>query len=130
MKVKNLTDKEFEKYSISDEILFQPLEKIDIPTLIAKSTKQWQNHALCEVNDCVVRLGVIEGEFHWHKHDEEDEYFYVIDGKLFIDLEDKTIILFQGQGSVIPKQVLHKTRAPVRTSIMMVEGKTVKPTGD
>ncbi|MCE7740919.1 MAG: cupin domain-containing protein [Candidatus Heimdallarchaeota archaeon] len=121
---------EFEKYSINEKILFQPLEKIDIPNLISESTKPWQNHALCEVNDCVVRLGVIEGEFHWHKHDEEDEYFYVIEGKLFIDLEDKTIELLQGQGCVIPKQVLHKTRASERTSIMMVEGKTVKPTGD
>ncbi len=125
-----MSEENYEKYSIDSELLFSPLEKIDLSSLITKSTKNWQNYALCEVNDCVVRLGVIEGEFHWHKHEREDEYFYVINGKLFIDLEDITIELQQGQGCVVPKQVLHKTRAPVKTSIMMVEGKTVKPTGD
>ena len=125
-----MSAEEYEKYSINPEILFQPLEKIDITKLIAKSTKKWQNHALCEVNDCVVRFGVIEGEFHWHKHDKEDEFFYVIEGKLLIDLEEETIELEKGQGSVVPKQILHRTRAPIRTSIIMIEGKTVKPTGD
>jgi mannose-6-phosphate isomerase-like protein (cupin superfamily) len=117
-------------YSISTDIEFSGLELIDIPRLIKACGKDWQNFSLCEVNDCVVRLGVIHGEFHWHKHDEEDEFFYVIDGLLQIDFADKSVDLAQGQGFVIPKGMFHRTRAPVRTAILMVEGKTVTPTGD
>ena len=117
-------------YSISTEIEFAPLELIDIPMLIESSKKDWQNFSLCEVNDCVVRLGVIHGEFHWHKHDHEDEFFYVVDGNLLIDIDDEVHNLKPGQGFMIPKRVLHRTRAPERTVILMIEGKTVTPTGD
>jgi mannose-6-phosphate isomerase-like protein (cupin superfamily) len=118
------------KYSISTKIEHGPLELIAIPRMIEASKKRWQNYSLCEVNDCVVRLGVIHGEFHWHKHDHEDEFFYVIDGLLHMDLEEKTYDLTPGQGFMVPKGVPHRTRAPVRTSILMVEGKTVTATGD
>jgi mannose-6-phosphate isomerase-like protein (cupin superfamily) len=119
-----------ERYSIDTEIRFQGLELIDIPDLIEASRKDWQNFSLCGVNDCVVRLGVIHGEFHWHRHDEEDEFFYVINGLLQIDIDNKTVDLTPGQGFMIPRKVHHRTRAPKRTSILMVEGKTVAPTGD
>ena len=119
-----------EHYSISTTLEAGPLELIDIPRLIASSMKDWQNYSLCEVNDCVVRLGVIHGEFHWHKHDLEDEFFYVIDGLLQIDLEDQTHDLRPRQGFMVPKGVRHRTRAPERTSILMVEGRSVTPTGD
>ncbi|MHA1666655.1 MAG: cupin domain-containing protein, partial [Candidatus Thorarchaeota archaeon] len=82
-----MTDED--RYSIRLDVKFAPLQLIDIPELIGKSTKKWQNFSLSEVNDCVVRLGVIHGEFHWHTHDNEDEFFYVIDGLLHIDLEEK-----------------------------------------
>ena len=118
------------KYSINLEIQFQPLEIIDIAKKIDESTKNWQNVSLCMVNDSVVRLAVIEGEFHWHKHENEDEFFYVIEGSLFIDLEDKTIELKPIQGITIPKGVIHRTRAPTRTSVLLVEKNTVIPTGD
>jgi mannose-6-phosphate isomerase-like protein (cupin superfamily) len=117
-------------YSISTDIEYGPLKLIDIPDLIETSKKKWQNFSLCEVNDCVVRLGVIHGEFHWHKHDDEDEFFYVVDGQLLIDIEDKVHELQSGQGFMVPKGVLHRTRAPERTAILMIEGKTVTPTGD
>lgn len=117
-------------YSISTVIEYGPLELIDIPTLIQASKKKWQNLSLCEVNDCVVRLGVIHGEFHWHKHDNEDEFFYVIDGLLYVDLKERTHGLTPGKGIMVPKGILHRTRAPERTSILMVEGKTVRATGD
>ena len=117
-------------YFISTDIEYDSLQLIDIPKIIEKSTKDWQNYSLCEVNDCVVRLGVIHGEFHFHKHDNEDEFFYVIDGRLLIDIDTKTHDLQPGQGFMIPKGVLHRTRAPKRTAILMVEGKTVTPTGD
>ena len=118
------------KYSISLDVKFGPQEVVDIPAVIEASTKKWQNVSLCEVNDCVVRLGVIHGEFHWHKHDVEDEFFYVIDGRLLIDIGDDVHTLNPGQGFLVPSGVVHRTRAPTRTSILMVEGKGVKPTGD
>jgi mannose-6-phosphate isomerase-like protein (cupin superfamily) len=78
----------------------------------------------------VVRVGVIEGEYHWHKHDADDEFFYVVEGNLFIDLEDRVIELGPLQGFVVPKGVLHRTRAPERTIILMVENAGIIPTGD
>jgi len=118
------------KYSIDLEVKFKPLEIIDISKLIANCSKKWQNLSLCEVNDSVVRLAVIEGEFHWHKHDKEDEFFFVIDGLLLIDLEDNTIKLKSNQGFTVPKGLIHRTRAPSRTSILLIEKSTIKPTGD
>ena len=118
------------KYSIDLEVKFGPLEVIDVPKLIAESTKKWQNLSLCTVNDSIIRLAVIEGEFHWHKHDKEDEFFFVLDGLLLIDLDGRTIEVKPKQGFMVPKGVLHKTRAPTRTSVMVIENSTVKPTGD
>ncbi|MFX1600664.1 MAG: cupin domain-containing protein, partial [Promethearchaeota archaeon] len=112
------------------KIRFNSLEIIDIPLLIEDCDKKWQNISLCSVNDSVIRLAVIEGEFHWHKHQEEDEFFFVIDGLLFIDLEDKIIELKPKQGFTVPKGVMHKTRAPSRTSVLVIEKITIKPTGD
>ncbi|MFX1496662.1 MAG: cupin domain-containing protein [Promethearchaeota archaeon] len=121
---------DYSKYSIDLKVKFKPLEIIDVQKLIANSTKKWQNLSLCKVNDSVVRLAVIEGEFHWHKHEMEDEFFFVIEGFLLIDLEDKTIKLSTDQGFVVPKGTIHRTRAPSRTSVLLVEKSTVKPTGD
>jgi mannose-6-phosphate isomerase-like protein (cupin superfamily) len=81
------------------------------------------------VNDSVVRIGVVEGEYHWHKHDAEDEFFYVVEGQFLIDIEGRTIELNAGQGTVIPKGVMHRPRAPQRTVILMVETKSIVPTG-
>lgn len=107
-----------------------PLELVDVPALVAACTDRWYNQTLCQVNDSVVRLGVIQGEYHWHKHDEEDEFFYVVEGELLIDLEDRTLRLAPGHGMVVPQGVVHRTRAPERTVILMVEGAGVVPTGD
>ena len=118
------------KYSIDLEIKYKHLEIIDIPKLVEECTKKWQNISLCNVNDSVIRLAVIEGEFHWHKHEKEDEFFFVIEGLLLIDLEDKLIELKPKQGFTVPKGVLHRTRAPSRTSVLVIEKSTIKPTGD
>ncbi|MFX0018998.1 MAG: cupin domain-containing protein [Promethearchaeota archaeon] len=112
------------------EIKYQPLEIIDIPQLIEESTSNWQNLSLCNVNDSVIRLGILEGVFHWHKHEKEDEFFFVIEGILLIDLEDKVVELKSNQGFTIPRGVMHRTRAPSRTSILMIEQSTTKPIGD
>ena len=119
-----------EPYSIHLNTLFAPLELVDIQPLVDKATDPWYNQTLCRVNDCVVRLGVVQGEFHWHKHDQEDEFFHVVEGHFIIDLEDRTVELEPGQGITIPKGVMHRPRAPKKTIILMIEGAGVKPTGD
>jgi mannose-6-phosphate isomerase-like protein (cupin superfamily) len=117
------------RYSINLEPKYKPLELIDIPALADSFKEVWSNQTLCRVNDSVVRLGAIQGEFHWHKHDDEDEFFYVVDGKLLIDLEGRTVELSPKQGFLVPKGVVHRTRAPEKTVILMVEGAGVVPTG-
>ena len=80
-------------YNIRTDVRFSPLELIDVKRIERETKDQWVNQTLCRVNDCVVRLGVLHGEFHWHKHDEEDEFFYVVDGRFIIDLEGRTVEL-------------------------------------
>ena len=106
------------------------MQLIDIPAEAA-AHEPWFNQTLTTVNDAVVRLGVIEGDFHWHKHDDQDEFFLVLEGRLVIDVEDQgTVTLEPHHGYTVPRGVVHRTRAPVRTSILMVEAAGVEPTGD
>ena len=103
---------------------------LDINRLVAGNKEKWINFNLTEVNDCIVRLGIFDGEFHWHKHDGEDELFFVLEGKLLLDLEGKTLELGPGQGYTVPRTVLHRTRAKEKTVVLMVEKNTVNPKGD
>ena len=118
------------KYSIHTDVKFPPLERIDIRQLAGTVREKMFSQTLCQVNESVVRLVVIEGDFHWHKHDQEAEFFYVVDGTLLIDLEGRTVELGPQQGLVVPQGVSHRTRAPARSIILMVERSTVVPTGD
>jgi len=117
-------------YETRLNILCQPLELIDEKALADACTYKWYNQMLCQVNASVVRLGVVQGEYHWHKHEDDDEFFYVVEGKLLIDLEGRTIELSPRQGTVVPKGVLHRTRALQRTVILMVENAGIIPTGN
>lgn len=117
-------------YSINLDARYAPLELIDIQALVDACRDPWYNQTLCRVNDCVVRLGVMQGEFHWHKHDEQDEFFYVVDGRFEIDLDGRTVSLSPRQGFTVPKGVMHRTGAPQRTVILMIEGAGIVPTGD
>ena len=117
-------------YHIHLDTKFNPLELIDVPGLVAACQEKWYNQTLCQVNDCVVRLGILHGEFHWHKHDEEDEFFFALDGELLVDLENETTTLKMHQGYMVPKGVVHRTRAPRKTVVLMIERSTVQPTGD
>lgn len=117
-------------YATHLNVYYDPLELVDVPALVAACTDRWYNQTLCRVNDSVVRLGVVQGEYHWHKHEDEDEFFYVVQGEFLIDLEDRTMKLAPGQGFVVPKGVMHRPRAPERTVILMMEGAGVVPTGD
>ena len=117
-------------YDIHLDVKFDPLTLIDVDAEAA-AVEPWFNQTLTQVNDSVVRLGVIEGDFHWHKHDLEDEFFLVLDGRLLIDIEGAgTVTLNRHQAYTVPRGVVHRTRAPIRTSILMVEPAGVAPTGD
>lgn len=117
-------------YATHLNVYYSALEVIDVPALVASCTDRWYNQTLCRVNGSVVRLGVVEGEYHWHKHEEEDEFFYVVRGRFIIDLEGRTVELGAGQGFVVPKGVMHRPRSPERSVILMVEGAGIVPTGD
>jgi oxalate decarboxylase/phosphoglucose isomerase-like protein (cupin superfamily) len=118
------------KYVIRNDVKFGVLEKIDVTAIEKACAYDWFNQTLCRVNDSLVRLGILKGEFHWHSHDREDEFFYVVEGKLLIDFEDKTVELEPRQGIVVPKGVSHRPRALERTLVLMVEADTVTPSGD
>jgi mannose-6-phosphate isomerase-like protein (cupin superfamily) len=117
-------------YATHLDVRYGPLERIDVTALARACTDRWYNQTLCRVNESVVRLGVVQGEYHWHKHDADDEFFYVVDGRFWIDLPDRVVELGPGQGIVVPKGVMHRPRAPERTVILMVETAAIVPTGD
>ncbi len=117
-------------YNINLDIKYGHMEVVDIPQIVAENTHPWFNRTLTKVNGSVVRLGIIEGEFHWHKHDDDDEFFYVVSGRLLIDIEERTIELNPGQGTTISKGVMHRPRAPQKTVMLMVETSEIEPTGN
>jgi len=117
-------------YATYLNVLFPALEVIDVPALAAAVSDRWYNQTLCQVNGSVVRLGVMQGEYHWHKHDNDDEFFFCLDGEFFIDLEDRSVALQPREGFVVPKGVIHRTRAPAKCVILMVENAAIVPTGD
>ena len=118
------------QYATHLNVRFGDLELVDVPSLVAACTDRWYNQTLCKVNDSVVRLGVMQGEYHWHKHDNDDEFFFVVEGRFLIDLEDRTVELNPQQGFVVPKGVPHRPRAPERTVVLMIETASISPTGD
>jgi len=117
-------------YTIHTNIKYKPGELIEVGKLADECKDRWWNQTLCKVNESVVRMGVFQGEFHWHKHDREDEFFYVIEGRLLVDFEDRVIELSPGQGVLVERGVVHRTRAIERTVVLMVEPATVVATGD
>lgn len=118
-------------YTIQLENKYGYSKLIDIPAEVDACKAEWFNQTLTQVNQSVVRLGIFHGEFHWHKHDDEDEFFLVLDGQFFIDIENSgTITLNKHQGYTVPKKVVHRTRAPGKAVVLMVESAGVVPTGD
>ena len=121
-------------YEIHTDIAFEGLELIDVGRIADECRKPWFNQSLCTINQSVVRIGIIQGKFHWHAHEKEDEFFYVLEGRLLIDIRiddrEETVALEPRQGYLVPRRVVHRTRAPVRTVMLMVEKASVVPTGD
>jgi mannose-6-phosphate isomerase-like protein (cupin superfamily) len=124
-------------YATHLNVLFGALEKIELDPLVSVVRDQWYNQTLARVNDSVVRLGVMQGDYHWHQHDSDDEFFYVVEGRFLIDLEPaadgttpgRVVELTPRQGVVVPKGVIHRTRAPERSVILMIETAAIVPTG-
>ena len=112
------------------DVKFKHLELIDLPAIVRECKDKWFNQTLTKVNDSVVRIGIVQGEYHWHKHENEDEFFFVLEGQLLIDLEDKTIVLNPNQGVTISKGIMHRPRAPQKTVMLMVETGAIQPTGN
>ena len=117
-------------YATYLDIKFPALAVVDVPALVSACRDRWYNQTLCKVNDSVIRLGVMQGEYHWHKHDHDDEFFFVLEGHFIIDLEDGSVDLQPLEGFVVPKGVTHRTRAPDRAVILMAETAAIVPTGD
>lgn len=121
-------EKQF-NYVTKLDIKFDHLQRIDIPEMVKECTDKWFNQTLTRVNESVVRLGIVEGEYHWHKHDNDDEFFFVLEGQLLIDLEERVIELNPQQGVTITKGVMHRPRALIKTVMLMVETSAIQPTG-
>ena len=117
-------------YNIHLDVKYGHMEIVDVPAVVEANKEKWFNQTLTQVNESVVRIGIVEGEFHWHKHDNDDEFFFVLEGRLFIDLEGRTIELGPNQGTTISKGVMHRPRAPKKTVMLMVETSTIEPTGN
>ena len=125
-------------YATHLDVRFPALTKMALDPLVDAVRDQWFNETLCRVNDAVVRYGVMQGEYHWHKHDRDDEFFFVLSGRFLIDLEPaadgvtpgKVVELRPHEGFVVPRGVVHRTRAPERSVILMVETAQIVPTGD
>jgi len=122
-------EKQF-NYVTKLDIKFDHLQKIDVSQMVNECKDKWFNQTLTQVNESVVRLGIVEGEYHWHKHDNDDEFFFVLEGQLLIDLENQTIELNPNEGVTISKGVMHRPRAPKKTVMLMVETSAIQPTGD
>ena len=117
-------------YNQQMNIKYDHQEVVDVPKIVKECTDKWFNQSLTKVNDSVVRIGIIEGDYHWHKHDDDDEFFFVISGKLYIDLEDKTIELNANEGTTISKGIMHRPRAPKKVVMLMVETIDIDPIGN
>jgi mannose-6-phosphate isomerase-like protein (cupin superfamily) len=118
------------KYNQHMDIKYKHLEVIDVPQIVEENKEKWFNQTLTQINDSVARLGIVEGDYHWHKHDNDDEFFFVLSGKLHIDIEGRTIELNPNQGVTIPKGVMHRPRALEKTVMLMVETSSIDPIGN
>ena len=119
------------EYVIHHEPLFAALQTIDVQALIDKVDEPWYNQTLAQVGDVLVRLGVMEGEYHWHKHDEQDEFFFVLDGRFRIELEGREAVeLGPRQAFIVPAGLRHRPVVSVRSSVLMIEKAGIVPTGD
>ena len=118
------------KYNLNMDVKYDYLEVIKVPEIIENCKERWFNQTLCKVNSSVLRLGIFEGEFHMHKHDNDDEVFFVLDGELLIETEKGNFKLLKYEGICIPKGTMHRPIADIKTTVLMIENEGIKPVGD
>lgn len=106
------------------------MEVINLSNKLQLFDDHWNPRIIAELNGQLVKVAKIKGEFIWHKHDAEDELFYVVDGELSIELRDKTLHLRKGEMTVIPAGVEHKPIAHEECAILLFEPKSTLNTGD
>lgn len=118
-------------YVINMEPLYSTLERFDADEIATGVDEPWWNQTLIRVDDDLVRLGVFEGEYHWHKHDDQDEFFFVLNGEMRIELEEREpVVLGRHQGFCVPKGLKHRPVVPTRAVVLMIEKADIVPTGD
>jgi len=119
------------EFNIHYQPLFSALQLMDVQKLIDEVTDPWYNQTLIQVGDVVVRLGVMQGEFVWHKHDDQDEFFFLLDGVFRIELENaEPVELSPRQAFQVPAGMLHRPVVPVRSAVLMLEKAGVVATGN
>lgn len=118
------------QYDINMQPVYEGLQKIAISDIKKLSDHPWFNRTLCCVNNSAVRIGVLQGEFHWHAHEQEDEFFLVLEGDLEIEIEGRDPVHLKPlEGVMVPKGVRHRPKAPTGATVLMVEQDTIVPTG-
>jgi mannose-6-phosphate isomerase-like protein (cupin superfamily) len=106
-------------------------DPVNLEAALASFSETYSPRIVTRVNDYDVRIAHTLGDHVWHVHDDTDEFFLVLEGELLIDFEDRdSVLLRPHQAFTVPKGVVHRTRAPTRTAILMVEAAGVAPTGD
>jgi mannose-6-phosphate isomerase-like protein (cupin superfamily) len=117
-------------FRVNEDVKYGKLQLIDIPAEI-RENGPWFNQTLTTVNDAVVRIGIFEGDFPWHKHTDQDELFLVLEGELILDVEGREPLhLGVHEGFTVPKNIMHRPRSPKRSAVLMVESLGIVPTGD
>ena len=106
------------------------MEKINLKEKLSKFSDHWSPKVIAEMNDYQFKLVKIEGDFGWHHHEDTDEVFIVIEGKMKIEFENETVELNEGDRYVVPKGVEHKPRAENECKVMLVEPRGVVNTGN
>ncbi len=106
------------------------VSSFDLTGIIDSIDEAWSPVDVAYVNDQVLRIALFHGSYHWHKHDDEDELFFVYRGGIRIELEEETVQLSEGQLCVIPKGVLHKPEADESSLVILFEPRELKSRGD
>ena len=106
------------------------MKKINLEDKLSKFSEHWSPKVIAEMNDYQFKLVKIEGEFVWHDHPDTDEVFIVIEGRMKIEFEERTIESSAGEMLVVPKGVRHKPYAEEECKVMLVEPRGVVNTGD
>ncbi len=122
-------DKKYD-YKLQMDVKYDYLEKIKVSDVVNNCKDKWFNQTLCKVNSSVLRLGVFEGEFHMHKHDADDEVFFVLQGSIILETENGNFELGENEGICVPKGVMHRPIAEKRAIVLLIENEGIEPIGD